>query len=305
MRKFWTVLGFAIACLVAAVAWELVFYEVARDDDGSKFQRRLQQEEEKVDLLLEDVTPRNVNFTFPWNHKGTVLMVYDDGELAYWSNERVGARGLYHRLKSGGCFQKINNVYYDIRLRRDGDREYFALIMVREDYPFTNEYIRNHFNPALEVDVDNVEKLTVRGKDERVGNLIRNRDGEPLFRLENTLSRVDYQPNNLILVLYLAFFFLLLYAYGIRLERCGGWFWNGLPYGTIVLRAEKRDYLGEVLFENITAIDNVNAGITVIWGEKTCRKLPSGMSYLTASAGAAWRSSATPAVKSSWTTCGF
>lgn len=39
--------------------------------------------------------------------------------------------------------------------------------------------------------------------------------------------------------------------------------------------------------------------------KKTCRKSPSGMSYLTASAGAAWRSSATPAVKSSWTTCGF
>ena len=233
MRKFWTVLGFAIACLVAAVAWELVFYEVARDDDGSKFQRRLQQEEEKVDLLLEGVTPRNVNFTFPWNHKGTVLVVYDDGELAYWSNERVGARGLYHRLKSGGCFQKINNVYYDIRSRRDGDREYFALIMVREDYPSTNKYIRNHFNPVLEVDVDNVEKLTVRGKDERVGNLIRNRDGEPLFRLENTLSRVDYQPNNLILVLYLAFFFLLLYAYGIRLERCGtcaGQLWHAAGF---------------------------------------------------------------------------
>ncbi len=59
----------------------------------------------------------------------------------------------------------------------------------------------------------------------------------------------------------------------IRLERCGGWFWNGLPYGTIVLRAEKRDYLGEVLFENITAIDNVNAGITVIWGEKNVQKI--------------------------------
>ncbi len=59
----------------------------------------------------------------------------------------------------------------------------------------------------------------------------------------------------------------------IRLERCGGWFWNGLPYGTIVLRAEKRDYLGEVLFENITAIDNVNTGITVIWGEKNVQKI--------------------------------
>lgn len=59
----------------------------------------------------------------------------------------------------------------------------------------------------------------------------------------------------------------------IRLERCGGWFWGGLPYGTIVLRAEKRDYLGEILFENITATDNVNSGITVIWGEKTVQKI--------------------------------
>ena len=28
-----------------------------------------------------------------------------------------------------------------------------------------------------------------------------------------------------------------------------------------------------MLFENITAIDNVNAGITVIWGEKNVQKI--------------------------------
>lgn len=233
MRKFWRVLSFAVACLVAAVAWELVSYEISRDEKSEGFQRRLWKEEAKVDELLRGTTPRNVSFTFPWKEKETVLLIYEKGKIAYWSNERIGTHALYQKLKSGGCFQKINNVYYDVRFKEEEGREYFALIMVREDYPTTNEYVRNHFNSALRISENNVAKMIVHDKDEAVGNLIRNRDGVPLFRLENTMTRMDYQPNHLILVLYLAFLFLLLYAYRIRLEQirtCKRQLWSAVVF---------------------------------------------------------------------------
>ena len=219
MKKFWSAMGFAMLCLVAAVALELISYEVARDEDSVDFQRRLQREEEKVDGLLQAITPRSVSFTFPWKERGTALVIYEKGRAVYWSNERIGSSHLYQSLKSGGCFQKINNVYYDVRTRKVEDREYFALIMVREDYPTTNEYLQNHFNSVLKIDAENVKKMVVHDKSEQVGNLIRNRDGVPLFRLENTLTRMDYHPNKLILVLYVVFLFVLFYAYKIALEQ--------------------------------------------------------------------------------------
>ena len=61
MRKFWRVLSFAVVCLVAAVAWELVSYEISRDEKSEGFQRRLWKEEAKVDELLRETTPRNVS----------------------------------------------------------------------------------------------------------------------------------------------------------------------------------------------------------------------------------------------------
>lgn len=59
----------------------------------------------------------------------------------------------------------------------------------------------------------------------------------------------------------------------IKLERCGGWFWNNLPYGDIVLRADGRDYMAPIVFDNIQSSDGANAAITVIWGKNKVQNI--------------------------------
>lgn len=218
MKKFWIVLGCAVCSLLVALVWELGFVKHADEKQGGLLQHYLTREEERVDELLREIDTRSVNFTFPWKEKGTVLVVYHAGKLVYWSDEQVGVRGLYRKLKSDTVFQRINNVYYDVRSYREGEDEYFGLIMVREDYPSMNKYIRNHFNPVLQIDDDCAEKVVIRDKDDDVGQLICNREGVPLFRVEDGVTPGDLHSGYWVLIMYFAFLYLFLYAYEIRLE---------------------------------------------------------------------------------------
>jgi len=53
----------------------------------------------------------------------------------------------------------------------------------------------------------------------------------------------------------------------IVLERCGGFFFNNMPFGSILFWAENKDYSGQILLENITVRDGVTSGISVFGGQ--------------------------------------
>lgn len=218
MKKFWIIFGCAVFSLMVALIWEFGCSKNVSEKQGYLFQQRLQREEERVDRLLREITPQSVNFTFPWEERGTVLVMFHDGKLVYWSDEKVGIRGLYDKLKSGLSFLKINNVYYDIRSCRQGKNDYFCLIMVREDYPSMNKYVRNHFNPVLRVDDEYADKVIIHDKYDEAGMLVCNREGIPLFKLENSVTPGDLHSGYWVLIMYFVFLYLLLYAYKIGLE---------------------------------------------------------------------------------------
>jgi len=59
----------------------------------------------------------------------------------------------------------------------------------------------------------------------------------------------------------------------VLLERCGGYFWGGRPYGAIFLHAASRDFAGEFIFDKVRAIDSSCFGITISNGDCTIRNV--------------------------------
>ena len=220
MKKRYTFLIIAGVSLLVALAWEYLFYWNAFKDPGLAFQRRLHKQEQKIDKQLVALSDREVSFTSPWDEdESIILLIFNNENLQYWSQKRIGVPDLYSRLKSSGGFIKLNNVYYDVRYLKKQSLEYFALIMVRSDHSEDGGYLKNSFNPVFDISLENTDKVTIHDKADPRGFLVCNSEGTPLFRIDNQITENDIQPSYFILLFYLLFYYAILQIYERFLSR--------------------------------------------------------------------------------------
>lgn len=219
MRKFWFVLALAIGCLLVALLWEYSLSDWSVDSQIGFFQERLHAEEKYLDEQLQKLDENNQIPKKHWRMRNSILLGFRNGKLVFWSDERVGAPNLYERLRDGGELVKVNNLYFDVRKRFIGDMEYYALLFIKEDYPYSSTYVKNHFNPRFGGNLDDAAKVTIKNVWEEGGCTIYNRDGKALFKIESNVGYGDTLPNYFLLVLYFVFLYLLFYAYEISLDR--------------------------------------------------------------------------------------
>ena len=217
MRKVWIIILLAFVSLGAALIWEYSYRTQTKEQQLKIFEHRLHREEQRVDHMLEALDSNGDISEIEWEGgKEVVLVAFQNGILKYWSDNHVGTPNLYKILKSGGNLVRINNVYYDIRRRSAGNKEFFALLFLKDDFPHTNKYLVNRFNRAWGISVDNVGKINLYDTYREGLPIIYNRDGERLFQMENSVSDATaHSP--FVLFLYVIFLFLLFYAYGIAL----------------------------------------------------------------------------------------
>lgn len=219
MRKFWLVLALAMGCLLVASLWEYSLSDWSVDSQIGFFQERLHAEEKYLDEQLQKLDENNQIPKTHWRMRNSILLGFRDGKLVFWSDERAGSPNLYERLRDGGELVKVNNLYFDVRKRFIGDMEYYALLFIKEDYPYSSTYVKNHFNPRFGGNLDDATKVTIKNVWEEGGYTIYNRDGKALFKIESNVGYGDTLPNYFLLVLYFVFLYLLFYAYEISLDR--------------------------------------------------------------------------------------
>lgn len=219
MKKFQLVLALAMFCLGVASLWEYSLNDWSIDKKLFLFQERLKFEEKRIDDQLKKLDEFQGKQTIEWKSSQVVLVGFHEGQLIYWSNERIGNPHLYDILLKGGDFVKINNLYFDVRKHVVGDTSYYALLFIKEDYPYSSNYVKSHFNSSLGENLNDASKVIIRDVWEDSGELVYNRDGRALFRIESKVALGDTMPNYFLLVLYLLFFYLLFYAYEISLDR--------------------------------------------------------------------------------------
>lgn len=219
MRKFWLVLALAMGCLLVASLWESSLSDWSVDSQVALFQDQLQAEEKHLDEQLQKLDENTQISKSNWRMRNSILLGFKNGQLVYWSDERVGTPNLYERLKEGGELVKLNNLYFDVRKRFIGDMEYYGLLFIKEDYPYSSSYVKNHFNPRFGSNLDDASKVTIKNVWEEGGYTIYSRDGKALFKIESNVGYGDTLPNYFLLVLYFVFLYLLFYAYEISLDR--------------------------------------------------------------------------------------
>lgn len=222
MKKFWLVLALAMFCLGVASLWEYSLNDWSVDKKLFLFQERLKFEEKRIDDQLRKLNNGPERQKPEWKLNQSILVGFHGEELVYWSNERIGSPHLYEILSTGYDFVKINNLYFDVRKQAVGDTIYYALLFIKEDYPYSSNYVKSHFNPALGENLDDASKVIVREAWENKGELIFNRDGSPLFRIESKVGHGDVVPNlflvdSLYNVPLLVYFMLMKYLWiGLR-----------------------------------------------------------------------------------------
>ena len=141
--------------------------------------------------------------------QNVTFFVFENQKLIYWSDNTISP--IYQLLKQDAKMFFSGNAWYLMHYGKQDNREFFVLTLIKKQYPFENEYIRNAFQKDFSING------TVEVYNEPCDNtsFIYDLDGNFLLSISNPTV---LQDNNkwkevlplILFVLSFAFFVLLL-----------------------------------------------------------------------------------------------
>lgn len=229
MKKNKTLIIFAASILMVlgTALTEYVFARHKEDSWVKRFEKNLHNEEIKADERLALFQDSVDIEKYDWS-EDVIFLGFRDGKLFFWSNEIVGVPDLYFRLSNGGNFLKINNSFYEVRKRDFQDIEYYALLHVKDSYPYNNKYLKNKFGKFLQISEENANSIEVTSYPEKNGQVVADKDGNELFYIHHDDHYKDRSVNYVLLSFYFLFFFSLFYFYDRLLVKVNSLKWQML-----------------------------------------------------------------------------
>lgn len=87
-----------------------------------------------------------------WKNHQTALFLYDNGKLIGWNTSDVPLPFQIdeRKPKFQGTIRQANGIYLATTAPLDSVQELVCLTLVRAEYPISNKYLSNEWNPALE-----------------------------------------------------------------------------------------------------------------------------------------------------------
>ena len=135
-RKAFIVLFGAVLLLMATALTEYLFYRQGGNTWGERFESRLHEKESKAGHLLAPFRDRGDIESEEWEEV-LIFVGIREGRGFFWTNELIGYRLLSELLTRGRNFTKIVTTSYEIRWKRYKDIGYYALLRIKNDYPYT------------------------------------------------------------------------------------------------------------------------------------------------------------------------
>lgn len=215
-RAFWVFIT-GMVILAGAISWEYVFDRQNPDHWVKRFERKLHAQEAEADEVMASFTD-SVDIAGRNWEEDVIFTGFKDGELFFWTDKIVGIDGLYEHLKASRNFVRINNTYYDVRSRREGNVEYFALLRIKDSYPYNNKYVKDRFGKFLGIGIENADNIDVSRFPIGDEKIVKNKDGQLLFYIQHNENYKDRSTNYVLLGFYVVFFILLFYVYDILLS---------------------------------------------------------------------------------------
>ena len=179
---------------------ELVNKEIELDKSlrsiNNLVEENIVEDSETPVLEIEEMIPAN-----------TSILIYKSDSLIYWSDNSIPVSSKFNENEFSERALKILNGWYDIRILESKSYSFVGLIQIKNEYPYQNQFLKNHFSPTFSL-LNNVEI-----SDEVGINEIHNSDGEFLFSLNFPQKFVlNNQIYLIVAFLYFIFYFFLIAA---------------------------------------------------------------------------------------------
>lgn len=122
----------------------------------SNFQNTVFEKQKNLDLILTKtsniVKVKNPRTLFKLNpgeflcNEGTLILVYENDTLKYWSDNYVPLPGIYSEELFRNEFQHFENGWFLVKQLKKENKRFIGLCLVKSDYKYQNEYLKNEFN---------------------------------------------------------------------------------------------------------------------------------------------------------------
>lgn len=220
MKKALVVFILGLLVLGGAVLWEYVFDRQNQEDWVGRFEKRLHDKEREADGILMRLRDSVNIHQYDWE-EDVVFVGFRSGKIFFWTNGVVGMDGLYERLNTHENFVKINNAYYEVRKAKHKDIEYYALLHIKDSYPYSNKYVQARFGKFLNIGIENADNIEVSRFMLDGGKTIRDKDGNVLCYIGHNENYKDRSANYILLLFYLLVFCSFFYVFNLLLEYAG------------------------------------------------------------------------------------
>lgn len=170
MGNFWKTYRFlflaAVAFVVAIVPQLTSSTRNVPNRDYAQFQSVIQKKQHDIELLQEKLValPDSADFgdfeafrqknIRQISNNAVSFLVFENQKILYWSDNTVPP--YYQLLKQDTKVIFSGNAWYLIDSEQKGDKEFFILSLIKTQYPFENENIKNEFQQDFSID-NNVE----------------------------------------------------------------------------------------------------------------------------------------------------
>lgn len=221
-RKAIIILFLAFVLLGATALTEYLFYRQDENVWVEHFEDRLHRKEAVADETLSSFRDSINIGCEDWN-EDVIYLGFRRGKLFFWSDELIAGKDFYGQLTEKGNFVKIGNTYFEVRSKKYKDLDFFALLRIKDTYPYNSKYVKDKFGGFLGISEENVGQITIHTTVVENAHLIKDKDGNGLFFLTYGDNYKEKGSNYVLIAFYLLFFISLFYVFDLTLKNTASW----------------------------------------------------------------------------------
>ncbi|MCG3167472.1 MAG: Adaptive-response sensory-kinase SasA [Bacteroidia bacterium] len=201
------------------------WFHPSLEKQANHFQKKLLEKETLLENTLAELVNQTqhsneynsftgLKFGELFHEEGMLFLIYEEGKLKFWSDNSVPAIDeLTSRRNYEEPLQKLSNGWYLSKNQKAGNKTYIGLLLIKNEYPFENNYLQNGFNKCLGVE----DELEISPEQTPEALEIKTKEGVYLLSVTKGKEAPHVDTHQIIsIVLFIAgLCFLLAFFYGV------------------------------------------------------------------------------------------
>jgi signal transduction histidine kinase len=140
-----------------------------------------------------------------YKDKGISFFIIQNDKTNYWTNRSIDFSANLKAFKSANGLVELKNGWYQYILKKSHQKSYLALILIKNNYPISNKYLKNSFHESFNLSDDLA--ISLKKSDQN----ILDKNGNFLFSLTPQKSENSVKNNNWLLLFnfFIGYFFII------------------------------------------------------------------------------------------------